>query len=96
MIPDVPASIYYSAGGHLDDGQIFNSGNTLNAAEILKAWTIGGAVNLGMEDKIGTLEAGKYADIAVFDRDLTNPSELERKDAKTVMTIVNGTIVFEE
>lgn len=96
MIPDVAASIYYSAGGHLEGGKIFNKANTLTAAEILRAWTYGGAYNLGMEDSLGTLEAGTYADIAVFNRDLTDPEQLEQKDAQVVMTILNGTIVFEK
>lgn len=94
MIPNVPASIYYSAGGHLEGGETFNTHNTLTAAEILKAWTIGGAYNLGMEDRIGTLEAGKYADIAVFDRDLTAPAQTKSKEANVVMTILNGQIVY--
>jgi hypothetical protein len=95
MVTDVPASIYYSAGGHLEGGRLFNEQNTLRSSEILKAWTIGGAVNLGMEDKLGTLEAGKYADIAVFDRDLTDPEALKCKEGNVVMTIMNGNIVYE-
>ena len=94
MIPNVPESIYYSAGGHLEGGEIFNRQNTLTAAEILKAWTIGGAYDLGMEDRIGTLEAGKYADIAVFDRDLTAPTQPQSREANVVMTILNGQIVY--
>ena len=94
MIPNIPESIYYSAGGHLEGGEIFNKQNTLTAAEVLKAWTSGGAYNLGMEDRIGTLEAGKYADIAVFDRDLTAPAQTQSKEANVVMTILNGQIVY--
>lgn len=94
MIPNIPESIYYSAGGHLEGGEIFNKQNTLTAAEVLKAWTSGGAYNLGMEDRIGTLEAGKYADIAVFDRDLTAPAQTKSKEANVVMTILNGQIVY--
>ncbi|HAE45192.1 MAG TPA: amidohydrolase [Lachnospiraceae bacterium] len=95
MIPDVPASIYYSAGGHLEGGALFNEQNTLTAAEILKAWTRGGAYDLGMEDRIGTLKAGNYADIAVFDRDLTAPAQTDSKEAKVIMTVLNGEIVYE-
>lgn len=34
----------------------FQTENTLSAAEILKAWTLGGQKSLEMEDKLGTLE----------------------------------------
>jgi predicted amidohydrolase YtcJ len=47
-----------------------------------------------MEDRIGTLEAGKYADIAVFDRDLTAPAQTKSNEANVVMTILNGQIVY--
>jgi imidazolonepropionase-like amidohydrolase len=36
--------------------------------EILKCATINGAKILRMDDKIGTLEKGKYADMVVFDK----------------------------
>ncbi len=39
----------------------------LGAREVLKMATIGGAKVLGLDDKIGTLEAGKRADVIVID-----------------------------
>ena len=50
--------------------EAFQSENTLTVPELLKAWTIGGQKNLGMEEVLGTLEEGKLADITVFDRNL--------------------------
>lgn len=48
----------------------------------------------GMEDKLGSLDAGKYADMIVLDRNIfTIPME-EVKKAKVVTTIVNGKIVY--
>lgn len=38
----------------------------ISAREALEAATLGGAIALGLEDKIGTLETGKQADIAVI------------------------------
>ena len=43
--------------------EAFQSENTLTVPELLKAWTIGGQKNLGMEEVLGTLEEGKLADI---------------------------------
>ena len=39
----------------------------LSARDVLEMATIGGARVLGMEDKIGTLEAGKRADVIIVD-----------------------------
>ncbi|MEO6259107.1 MAG: amidohydrolase family protein, partial [Thermoanaerobaculia bacterium] len=39
----------------------------LSARDVLEMATIGGARVLGLDDKIGTLEAGKRADVIVID-----------------------------
>jgi 5-methylthioadenosine/S-adenosylhomocysteine deaminase len=39
----------------------------LSARDVLEMATLGGARALGMEDRIGTLEAGKRADVIVID-----------------------------
>ena len=38
--------------------------------EMILGYTIGGAKQLGIEDRKGSIEAGKDADFLVFDRDL--------------------------
>ena len=48
-----------------------------------------------MEDDLGRIEVGKLADFSVFDRDLMTVPEAEILQAKTVMTVVHGEIVFE-
>ena len=72
----------------------FQMENTLSVAELLKAWTIGGQKNIGMEEKLGTLETGKLADIAVFDRNLLQTDAREAKEAEVVLTIMDGSIVY--
>ncbi|MGD9562477.1 MAG: amidohydrolase family protein [Pyrinomonadaceae bacterium] len=42
------------------------TGRFISAREVLRAATLGGAKAMGMEDTIGTLEAGKHADIAII------------------------------
>ena len=74
--------------------QPFQTQNTLTVAELLKAWTIGGQKNLGMEQKLGTLEAGKLADITVFDRNLLQTETREAREAGVVMTMMDGRIVY--
>lgn len=96
LIDDIPQSVYHAVGGLFPEaGEPFNKQNTLNISELLKAWTCGGAFNLGKEDVLGTLEEGKKADIAVIDGDIfTVPLEKVR-DLKVCLTICDGKIVYE-
>jgi len=48
-----------------------------------------------MEHKVGTLQAGMYAEIAVIDRNLFDTPSGELKDCRAVCTIFNGKIVYE-
>ena len=94
MLTSLQESIYYSCFGKLEGGKTFQAENTISIPAMLKAWTIGGAINLSMDDKLGTLEAGKIADITIFDRDFTKLNAEECLDVKNIMTIMDGNIVF--
>lgn len=95
LITSVPESVYYSCGGFMDGREeAFQTENTITVSELLKAWTIGGQRNLGMEGKLGTLEEGKLADIAVFDRNLLTGDKKKAKEARAVMTIMDGKVVY--
>lgn len=97
MIPNIPESIYYSCGGYLpQDGSTFNYQNTLTISELLKAWTIGGQYNCGLENKLGTLEVGKLADITVLDKNIFKTPISEMNQVKVCFTIVDGSIVYND
>lgn len=96
MIPNVPESIYHGCLNYAEDGtEKVNPQNALTLPEMLKAWTIGAQYGLGKEDILGTLEEGKLADIAVFDRNLFSLKEEEILKAQIQMTIVNGKITYQ-
>jgi len=61
----------------------------------LKASTIWVAHQMFMEDHIGSIEVGKLADLAIWDRDLYSISTPEIKNMKCLMTIFNGEVVYE-
>ena len=42
------------------------------------------------EDKIGTLEVGKYADFAVIDKDFLSGPDTEVRKNKVLMTVLAG------
>lgn len=97
MITDIPEAIYHGCGGYFPEGgEPFNQENTITIPEMLKAWTYGGAYNLGMEEKLGTLEEGKLADIAVLDRNVFQIPMEEMRDVKVAMTMTNGRITYKK
>lgn len=61
----------------------------LDEMEALKAITINPAEIIGIDDRVGSIEVGKDADIVIFDK---NP--LKDVDAHTFMTIIDGNIVY--
>ena len=96
LIDDIPESVYHAVGALFPEGgEPFNKENTLTVSELLKAWTIGGAYNLGKENEIGTLTQGKKADIAVLDGDLFAAKIEDVRDLKVCLTICDGKIVYE-
>lgn len=67
----------------------------LTLSEMLKFYTYGSAYGVMREDEMGTLSAGKFADITVIDRDLFKITENEIMDSKVVMTVMDGNIIYE-
>jgi predicted amidohydrolase YtcJ len=56
--------------------------------------TIWAAHQMFLERKIGSVEVGKYADLAVWDRDMYTVPTPQLKDLKCLMTIFDGKIVY--
>jgi imidazolonepropionase-like amidohydrolase len=61
----------------------------MDEEEALKAITINASEITGISDRVGSLEAGKDADIVIFDG---HPFELK---SKVMTTIINGKVVYE-
>ncbi len=75
-------------------GQVLYADEGITPLEAIKAYTIDGAYSAWEEKIKGSIEPGKMADLIVVDRDpMTIPRE-ELRDIKTVMTVVNGKIVY--
>jgi predicted amidohydrolase YtcJ len=60
----------------------------------LRAYTAWAARQMFLENKIGSLEVGKRADIAVWDRDLYTVPAQQIKDLKCLMTLLDGEVVY--
>jgi len=67
---------------------------TVSREEALTAHTRTNAYILFREDDLGSLEAGKQADFVVLDRDYMAVPEEEIEDLYSVMTVVEGKVVY--
>jgi predicted amidohydrolase YtcJ len=73
----------------------FGMAEAIDVHTALRSYTAWAARQLFLEDKVGSIEPGKEADIAVWDRDMyTIPSE-DLRNLKCVMTIYNGQVVYQ-
>ncbi|MCF2528477.1 amidohydrolase [Yinghuangia soli] len=75
-------------------GKPFYPEQALTLAEVLRAYTLGTAWVNHMDDVTGSIEAGKYADLAVLDRDPFAGAPEEIGDTAVVRTFVQGEEVF--
>jgi predicted amidohydrolase YtcJ len=72
----------------------FGMAEAVDIHTALRSYTAWGARQMFLENKIGTLEAGKHADIAIWDGDMyTMPTE-QIKDLKCLMTLLDGEVVY--
>jgi len=76
-------------------GDPFGRAESVDVHTALRAVTIWAARQMFLEKKTGSIEVGKYADLAVWDRDFYSVPTPEIKDAKCLMTIFNGKVVFD-
>jgi len=67
---------------------------SLTVEEALKTYTLNAAYASFDENKKGTIEVGKFADVTVLSDDLLNIPAEEIKSVKVEMTIVDGKIVY--
>ncbi|HSO28348.1 MAG TPA: amidohydrolase, partial [Candidatus Sulfomarinibacteraceae bacterium] len=64
--------------------------------DALAAFTIGSAYVNHLDDRTGSIEAGKLADLVVLDRDIFAPDAGPIGDARVLLTLVEGDAVFED
>ena len=77
----------------------WNPTEKLTMAEVLKGYTSNGAYGVRREHELGTLEKGKFADIAVIDRNLfetVKEDPWKIMDASVVLTVSDGKVVYEK
>ena len=71
-------------------GRILGENEKITPAEALKAVTIDAAYQMHMDHEIGSLEAGKQADIAILDADPLTVDPMLIRDIGVCGTMLGG------
>jgi hypothetical protein len=77
------------------NGHVYGAGEAVTREQALRLYTSAASHYMFDEAKKGTLEVGKFADIAVLSADPLTVPEDQIKDIKADLTIVNGKVVFQ-
>jgi predicted amidohydrolase YtcJ len=73
----------------------FGTAESVDIRTALRSYTAWGARQLFLDDRVGSLEIGKEADIAVWDRDMYTIPARELRNLKCTMTLLHGQVVFD-
>ena len=68
----------------------------LTVAEAVRAYTLGAAYAAGLENRLGSLAAGKLADLVVLDRDVFTCDPPAIAQTQVVATMIGGRLVYGE
>lgn len=78
----------YPEGGFVPEQRI-------TLGQVLQGYTYGAAYVENFEDRIGTLQPGKLADLVIMDRNLFASTPEELLEAKPLYTFIDGEVVYQ-
>jgi predicted amidohydrolase YtcJ len=73
-----------------------NQSEKVTLAEALRAYTFGGAYVSGRDKELGTLKAGKLADVIVLDRNLFKTDTEDIPNTGVLLTVFDGNVIFDQ
>jgi predicted amidohydrolase YtcJ len=92
-------NLYYVVTGRNARGDLINAGQTLNRNDAIRLYTSANGWFLQAEDKLGTIEEGKLADLVVLSADYFNQSAVPDeniKNLRSVLTVVGGKVMYDD
>lgn len=75
---------------------VFLPKERINLKQAIEGYTMGAAYINFLDDKTGSIEVGKYADMIVVDRNLFEIPTAEISEAKVLLTLLEGKAVHGE
>ncbi|MGI9342948.1 MAG: amidohydrolase [Gammaproteobacteria bacterium] len=100
MIPPSPwmpmQGFVTRANPEYPDKGVLNADERVTIEQAIRMFTYNGAYAVGAEDRIGSIEPGKSADMIVLDRNLLEIDPATIKDTQVLRTVLNGRVVYDQ
>ena len=97
--PITPLASFYASvsrctlAGNPEGG--FEPAEKMTREQALRSYTLDAAYAACRDDRKGSIEVGKWADLTILDRDIMTIPEEEILNTEVVMTVIGGKIVYE-
>ena len=87
-------ALHYATTGLNLLGDQINPGQQITREQALRAYTRENSWYLNRENHLGSIEAGKLADLVVLDRDYFTVSAADMRQTRSILTVVGGKVVY--
>ena len=77
-------------------GYAVNAGQEITRLEALKIYTLGSAWVTRDDDSFGSIEIGKFADLAVLSDNYLTVSDSDIRGISSVLTLLGGAVVYSD
>lgn len=89
---DPLATVSYAVNRITPTGELLGGDERISVYDAIEAVTLGGAYTIKMDSEVGSLQAGKYADMAILDADPFEVEPTEIASIKVLATMSGGRI----
>ena len=94
ILPDMLESVWTAVNRITKNGIVLGEQQRISVLEALKAVTINAAYQYFEEDRKGTLEAGKLADLVILSEDPLQADPMKLRDIQVMKTIKEGRTIY--
>jgi predicted amidohydrolase YtcJ len=97
-INGLPGAVFDGAGqgGAVGTSLVYAPEERISVEQAVRGYTLGSAYARFSEDKLGSLETGKEADLAILSQDIFSVPAESISKTKVELTMVAGKVVFED
>ncbi len=86
-------TLFYMTTGRNLAGDLTNDGQQISRIEALGLYTMGSAWFAFDDHHLGSFEVGKWADLAVLDRDYLSVPDAEIREIESLLTLAGGRVI---
>ena len=98
MAVEIPGRLPVTDGAHRLGGEapLGGEGSRLTVAEAIRAHTLTPAYMIGTDDRVGSIEEGKLADLIILEKNLFDIDLYEIGGTAVQLTMMNGRITHRD